>query len=144
MAKLDQYLSNLVIGNIKLHNLHWNLEGVHFKEVHEYIEGVYNEAFEYLDAVAELQKMLGQQPLATVKDYLENTTLEELTTNSFTDIEAIELTLEYVKAMSKLALEIREEADNDDNFPVVNMMEDHLEAYLKHEWFLNSMLKKHK
>lgn len=142
MKKLDQYLSNLVVGNIRLHNLHWNLEGIHFKEVHEYIEAVYDEAFTYLDEVAELQKMLGHTPLTSLKQYLENTTLEELTETKFTDIEAIKLTLDYIQHMSKLALEIREEAGENDNFAVANMLEDHLAAYLKHEWFLNSMLKR--
>ena len=28
MKNLDRYLSDLMIGNIKLHNLHWNVTGL--------------------------------------------------------------------------------------------------------------------
>lgn len=31
MKNLDCYLSNLMIGNIKLHNLHWNVTGAHIQ-----------------------------------------------------------------------------------------------------------------
>lgn len=141
MKKLDVYLSNLAVGNIKLHNLHWNLEGLKFKEIHEYLEDLYNEAFEYLDEVAELQKMHGEVPISTMKGYLDNTSLEELQETKFTYKEAIELAIDYVKSMHKLALEVREEAEKEDKFTVANLMEDHVTAYIKHEWFLESMLK---
>ena len=46
MKNLDRYLSNLMIGNIKLHNLHWNVTGLTFKAVHEYLETLYDDSFE--------------------------------------------------------------------------------------------------
>lgn len=141
MKKLDVYLSNLAVGNVLLHNLHWNLNGVHFKQAHEYLEELYDEAFEYLDDVAELQKQLGYKPLSTMKDYLNTTSLKELELTEFKDTEAIEYAYNYIKSMHNLAKEIRSEADENDNFLVSNLMEDHITDYTKHEWFLSSMLK---
>lgn len=141
MTKLDTYLSDLTLGNTYLHNLHWNLKGIHFKQAHEYIEDLYTEGFEYIDDVAELQKQLGETPLSSVKDYIENSTLKELDKTDFTDHEAIELALKYVEHMDKLAREVRAEADEQDNFLVTNLMEDHITDYAKHKWFLSSMLK---
>ena len=60
MKNLDCYLSNLIIGNIKLHNLHWNVTGLTFKAVREYLETLYEDSFEKYDEVAELQKQFGQ------------------------------------------------------------------------------------
>lgn len=142
MKKLDQYLANLAVASTYLHNLHWNLKGETFKQVHEYLDDMYEESTEYLDEVAELQKMLGQTPLSSMSDYLEYATIEELETRDHTTREAIELALEYIKEMEKLVLEVRKEAEEDDIFVIANMAEDHYTAYLKHEWFLSSMLSK--
>ena len=50
------YLANLAVLNAKLHNLHWNVVGRAFIQVHEYTEGLYDELFEQFDAVAEAMK----------------------------------------------------------------------------------------
>lgn len=139
MKKLDLYLANLAVGYIKLHNLHWNVKGFAFKQVHEYLEGLYDEAAEYLDEVAELQKMQGVYPKASLKDYLELSDLDELESKDYPQEKAVELALDYLKHMKALALEVRGEADEADNFPLANMMEDQVEAYNKHIWFLESM-----
>ena len=34
------YLANLAVWNAKLHNLHWNVVGRAFVQVHEYTEGL--------------------------------------------------------------------------------------------------------
>jgi len=38
-----------MIGNIKLHNLHWNVTGLTFKAVREYLETLYEDSFEKYD-----------------------------------------------------------------------------------------------
>ena len=57
MNKLNVYLSNLALWNVKLHNLHWNVTGRTFVQIHEFTEKLYDEVFEQFDAVAEIQKM---------------------------------------------------------------------------------------
>ena len=66
----NKYLANVGVEYIKLHNLHWNVVGLNFKAVHEYLEGIYDSMAEVLDEVAELIKMEGGYPLASLKDYL--------------------------------------------------------------------------
>ena len=138
--KLDIYLANLAVGNVKLHNLHWNVKGFAFKQVHEYLEALYDHIFEAYDEVAEIQKMQGVTPKGRMKDYLELTTIEELENKDIDLKGAVEEALAYVKAMKELALEIRAEADEEDNFPVANIMEGHIEGYNKEIWFMESML----
>lgn len=141
MKNLDRYLSNLMIGNIKLHNLHWNVTGLTFKAVHEYLETLYDDSFEKLDEVAELQKQLGLPVLASAREYLENADIQELGYKEYTPVEAIKYAKEYVEHMRDLALTIRKEADQEDCFVLTNLMEDHVTGYDKHIWFLNNMLK---
>ena len=37
MKKLNTYLANLAVINIKIHNLHWNVVGSQFVAVHEFL-----------------------------------------------------------------------------------------------------------
>ncbi len=140
MKKVDVYLANLMVGNVKLHNLHWNVIGTQFKAVHEYLEEIYDDFFEKFDEVAEYQKQIGDYPKASVKEYLEISTIEELESKDYSIKESIEITLELLSKMKELALEILEEND-EDNFVLSNMMEDHITGYNKEIWFMESMLK---
>lgn len=119
MKNLDCYLSNLMIGNIKLHNLHWNVTGLTFKAVREYLETLYEDSFEKYDEVAELQKQFGLPVLASAKDYLENTSLKELGNAEYSPREAIELAKEYIETMRAFALTICEEAQKEDCFVLI-------------------------
>ena len=142
MTKLNTYLANLAVINIKIHNLHWNVVGSKFVSVHEYLESEYDKAGERLDEVAELIRMSGEFPVANLKEYLEISTIQEIeTSNEISIKEALEIVLSDIKLQKELALEIRKEADEADNFPVANAMEDHIEDYNKQIWFIKSSLK---
>jgi len=78
LQQVNQYLADLSVWNVKLHNLHFNVTGPQFKSIHEYLESIYDEAFEYFDAVAEHVKMQGQFPLVNSAEYAKLTKIEEL------------------------------------------------------------------
>ncbi|MBM7557774.1 Dps family protein [Halanaerobacter jeridensis] len=138
--KLNTYLSNLAVLNTKLHNLHWNVEGAKFMQVHEYTEELYTQFFELFDEVAELIKMKGEVPLVKITDYADNATIEELEAKSFGDQEVLKIVKSDLEEMKSLANEIREEADEVDDFEVVGEFEEHIANYSKNLWFLESML----
>ncbi len=138
MKKVDVYLANLLVGNVKLHNLHWNVYGSRFKAVHEYLEDLYDDFFEYYDEVAEYQKQVGVFPKGSVKRYLELTDIDELEDEDISYEDGIKVALDLIKGMKDLALEIIDEADD---FVLSNMMEDHVTDYNKEIWFMESMLK---
>lgn len=139
MKKIDVYLANLLVGNVKLHNLHWNVKGTNFVGAHEYLESIYDDFFEKLDEVAEYQKQVGDYPKASVKDYLEISSVKELESKDYSVKESIELALELIKMQKELALKIREES-SEEEFVLANMMEDHITGYNKEIWFMESML----
>ncbi len=125
MTKLNTYLANLAVLNIKIHNLHWNIVGSQFVSVHEYLES-----------------MSGEFPVANLKEYLEISTIKEIESSKEISIkEALEIVLSDIKLQKELDLEIRKEADEADNFPVANVMENHIEDYNKQIWFVESSLK---
>lgn len=141
MSKLNVYLSNIFVFNQKLHNLHWNVVGPNFKAVHEYLEEIYDGQFEKLDEVAEYIRIIGEHPLATVSEYMKHATLEEVAGDRTYSIkETLEILLADLEHMVESAKAAREEEEKDDNFVIVNLLEDHVEEYTKSIWFVKSML----
>ena len=139
--KLDIYLANLAVNYIKLHNLHWNVVGKSFKQAHEYLEEIYDATTESLDAVAEYQKMTGDFPKASLKNYLEIATIKELESKEYKIEDALNTVLEDQKILRDLATKIRNEADEKNDFGLVALMEDEVAAQTKRIWFIESMLK---
>lgn len=139
--KLDLYLANLAVNYVKLHNLHWNVIGKTFKQVHEYLEEMYDEATESFDTVAEYQKMVGEYPNASLKSYLEIATIKELDSKDYNTKEIFEIVIADLKMMRELATEIRNEADEKGEFSLVAIMEGEVASQNKRIWFIESMLK---
>lgn len=140
-VKVNGYLANVAVSYVKLHNLHWNVVGPQFKAVHEYLESIYDAYAAVLDAVAELLKMQDEMPLSRMSDYLAAASIKEIEAKEYSVEESIKIVLADMEEMKAQAADIRALADEDDNFPVANMMEDNLAEYSKNIWFLKSMLK---
>lgn len=140
MEKKNKYLANLMAGNVLLHNLHWNVEGKAFKQVHEFLEFLYDDVFAKFDEVAERMKMDGVLPPASMKQYMEMTDIKELEVRAYPIQEAFEQARKYLLHMRHLALAIRKDADEKDIFWWANMMEEHVEGYDKVIWFINQSL----
>lgn len=140
IEKLNVYLSNLAVGNVKLHNVHWNVVGTQFVQVHEYTEAIYDDFFAKYDEVAEALKMKGEKPLVTMKDYLDKATIKEDNSDRFTVKESLGILKKDLELMRDLATDIRNTADEAGDFAIVAMMEDHVAGYDKEIWFINSML----
>jgi starvation-inducible DNA-binding protein len=138
--KMNEYLSNLAVWNIKLHNLHWNVVGPQFVQIHEFTESLYDDVFAKYDAVAEIMKMKGQTPLVKMVDYLGHASIKELDQETFTASEVLEILQKDLNQMKELATAIRFAADDEDDFEVVAEFEAHVAGYSKHLWFIKAMM----
>ena len=138
---LIKYLANLGVEYIKLHNLHWNVVGINFKAIHEYLEGLYDGVSASLDSVAELLKMHDEVPAASLKEYLALSSLEELPSVELKGKDVLEIVLKDFNEFKQLAESIRALADEEDVYDVVSAMESDLEQFNKSIWFIKAMLK---
>ena len=138
---LQQYLSNLAVLTVKLHNVHWNVVGRNFMRIHNFTEELYDQTFEDYDEVAELLKTKNEMPLSTMAEYLENATIKEVKAKDFSIIESLEIVKNDLETMRALATDIRNTADEEGDFETVAMFEDYVAHYSKNIWFVNSMLK---
>lgn len=136
---LNKFLSNLAVMTFKLHNLHWNVGGSNFVQIHEYTEKLYDDAFEKFDEVAEILKMKGEMPLVKLSDYLKTATLKEIDASSFTVSQVLGILQEDISLMVKDAEKIRKEAAEADDYQVSTVFEDYLKGYAKTLWFLRAM-----
>lgn len=141
VVALNKYLANLGVEYIKLHNLHWNVVGINFKAIHEYLEGLYDGVSASLDSVAELLKMHDEVPAASLKEYLALSSLEELPSVELKGKDVLEIVLKDFNEFKQLAESIRALADEEDVYDVVSAMEADLEQFNKSIWFIKAMLK---
>lgn len=138
---MNQYIANLAVLNVKFHNLHWNVVGENFEQAHVYLEKLYDDFFLKFDEVAERVKMMGEFPAASVKQYVELSTVKELEDKDIKVLEAFTLAKEELEGLKVLSLEIRKEAELNDDFVTVSLMEDHVAIYDKEIWFITSAIK---
>jgi starvation-inducible DNA-binding protein len=138
---MNKYIANLAVLNIKLHNLHWNVSGENFEQGHVFLERLYTDLFAKYDEAAERVKMLREFPEANMKAYLELTSVEELGNKFYTVAESFEIAQQEYEGLIALAKQVRKQADQNDDFITVSLMEDHITIYEKELWFIHSALK---
>ena len=139
MNTVNVYLANLAVLNVKLHNLHWNVVGKSFVQVHEFTEELYTALFSQFDDVAELLKMRDVFPPSSLAEYLNLTTLSELPAKNFSEAEVVNVLASDLKAMLSLAEKVRAEADAADDYTLVAAFEDIIAGYHKNLWFIKAM-----
>ena len=139
--RLNPYLSDLVVLYLKLHDLHWNVKGKMFVEIHKYTESRYDDMAEKFDEVAEKIIMQGEAPVTGMKNYLEMASIKELNKGVYTEDEVLNEVLADTEHLKAEAVELRKAFDEEDNFSVVAMLEEHIAGYEKEIWFLESMMK---
>lgn len=74
---LNDFLSDLHVLYIKTRKYHWNVSGPNFMEYHKFFESQYTALETEIDEVAERIRQLGGVPLATMGEFLHNTSLKE-------------------------------------------------------------------
>ena len=139
-SKLNPYLSDLVVLYLKLHDLHWNVKGKMFVQVHLYTEERYNDFAEKFDEVAEKIIMNGEKPVTGMKEYLELSSIEELNKGEYRDEEVLKIVLDDFIYLKDKASELRGFFDKEGNFSIVAMLEEHVAGLEKEIWFLQSMM----
>ncbi|MEK4563494.1 Dps family protein [Alkalihalobacillus sp. FSL R5-0424] len=77
--ELNQQLADWNVLYTKLHNFHWNVKGPDFFTLHVKFEEFYNEAGVHIDEIAERILAIKGKPIATMKEFLETSNVEEAT-----------------------------------------------------------------
>mgnify|MGYP000213655442 CR=1 FL=1 len=142
-VKLTNQLNELVatwsVMYTKLHNYHWYVNGPSFFTLHTKFEELYNEVTLNLDEVAERILSKGGKPVATLKEHLALSLIEEASGKETTE-QMVEITIadfETIMKALKQAMATASEAGDDRTEDLLNATYQSLE---KHAWMLNAFL----
>lgn len=123
----------------KLHNYHWYVKGHQFFTLHNKFEELYNEATAHMDEIAERILTLGGDPVATLKEHLEQSVVSEARGDEKADEMVKVIAEDFGKTMDSLKTGMELAATEGDD-----MTEDLLNATYqsieKHQWMLNAFL----
>jgi len=136
---LNVFLSDLNVFYRKLQNYHWNITGEHFFVLHAKLEEYYDEINSQIDEVAEHMLMLGKQPLGTMKDYLEKTTIVEAQNNKVTDKEVLNNIINDYSTLLQKVTKLKSFAEEQNLYSTSTLMDDLISSYTKHLWMLKQM-----
>ena len=137
--KLNEFLADLNVFYRKLQNYHWNIEGKDFFQVHAKLEELYDEINEQIDEIAEHIAILGGQPLGTMKDYLEKSSIKEAENKKIKSEEIYNNILSDYEELLKKTIEIKEKSENEKEYSTSSLIDDYIKEYGKIIWMLKSV-----
>lgn len=124
---------------VKLHNYHWYVKGESFFTLHTKFEEFYNEAALHIDEIAERILALQSEPVASMKEYLEISSLQEATGKEDAK-EMVQSIIDDFAAMIeelKAGVEVAQEANDETTAGMLTDIHTDLE---KHVWMLTAFL----
>ena len=140
IKELNQYLSDLAVFYRKLQNYHWNVKGSNFFVVHEKLEEYYNKINDQIDEVAEHILTLNAQPLGTLKDSLEKTTIAEAKNEKIYSSEICKNIIKDFETLLERVKQIKEEAEKEKQYGTASLVDEYILEYSKILWMLNQSL----
>lgn len=139
VTELNKQVATWSVMYTKLHNYHWYVKGNHFFTLHAKFEELYNEATLHMDEIAERILTLGGQPVATMKEQLEQSVVKEATGNEKAEemVKAIANDFNTIMKSLKKGMELAAEKEDDMTEDMLNAIYQSIE---KHQWMLNAFL----
>lgn len=140
--ELSKLLANEYVLFTKTKNAHWNVEGLDFYDKHQLFDNQANQLASTIDSVAERIRTLGFAAPASLKAFLELTSLQEtnLTINSST-----EFIKDLLSAHETIILQLRSNislfADSYKDFGSSDFITGLLQEHEKTAWILRTLLK---
>ena len=134
---LNQFLCDLNVIFRKLQNYHWNIKGESFFRIHEKLEEYYDAVAREIDEIAEHILINGAQPLGTLKDYLENTKIQEAENKKVDRATIYQAVLSDYGTLYQDIKKIKETADKAGDYATSSLMDDYILNYGKILWMLN-------
>lgn len=140
LNNLNTFLSDLNVFYRKLQNYHWNIKGKDFFVIHSKLEEYYNEINSEIDKVAEHILTLGGQPLGTLKDYLSTSKIIEAENKKVDSVLVFNEIIKDFTLLLKCVVEIKELADENNEYKTSALMDNFIESYSKKLWMLKQSM----
>ncbi|MGK0253850.1 MAG: starvation-inducible DNA-binding protein [Mariniflexile sp.] len=136
---LNKLLSNFQIYYQNLRGIHWNIKGKRFFDLHVKFEELYNDANMKVDLIAERVLTLGETPLHTFKDYIENAQVP-VGKNISHDEKAVTLVVDSLSELLKIERAILDKSSDANDEGTNAMMSDFITEQEKTVWMMKAWL----
>jgi starvation-inducible DNA-binding protein len=125
---------------LKAHFFHWNVEGKDFYQYHQFLQAVYEDAYEAVDTIAEMIRTLDEYAPGSLTRYNELTRIQDQT-----KVPRAQLMLEELLHDSGIMVELLNEcfaaAEAENKQDIANFIAERLTATNKFIWMLSSFLR---
>ena len=125
---------------LKAHFFHLNVEGKDFYQYHQFLQAVYEDAYEAVDTIAEMIRTLGEYAPGSLTRYNELTRIQDQT-----KVPRAQLMLEELLSDSHIMIELLNEcfaaATQENKQDIANFIAERLTATNKFIWMLSSFLR---
>ncbi|MBT2644415.1 DNA starvation/stationary phase protection protein [Bacillus sp. ISL-41] len=136
---VNKQVANWTVLYTKLHNYHWYVKGRHFFTLHTKFEELYNEAATIIDEFAERILALEGKPVATLKEYLELSSVKEATGSENEEEMVQQLHDDFATIVDELHSAI-ELAENAEDTATADMLTEVKMSLRKHMWMFKAYL----
>ena len=142
VASLRVALANTFVMYFKVHQFHWNVEGIEFPQYHEFFNELYDDVYGAVDPLAENLRKLDAYAPISLDEIVKHSTISEETArvvlirDMLTALEvANQETIESLNKVFDLATANKKQG-------LANFVADRLDTHEKHGWMLRASIKK--
>jgi starvation-inducible DNA-binding protein len=122
---------------LKAHNFHWNIEGPNFPQYHSFLDGLYNEVWGAVDAIAEHIRTLDAYAPGSLGRFSQLSVVDDQINIPNAKAMFAELESDNQKIMSELTKAYRL-AESANKLGVSNFIQDRIDIHAKHGWMLKA------
>ena len=122
---------------LKAHNFHWNIEGPNFPQYHSFLDGLYNEVWGAVDAIAEHIRTLDAYAPGSLGRFSQLSVVDDQVNIPNAKSMFAELESDNEKIISELtkAYGLAESANKPG---LSNFLQDRIDIHAKHGWMLKA------
>lgn len=125
---------------LKAHGFHWNVEGPNFSQYHDFLGGLWEEAFGAIDPIAEHLRTLGAYAPASFLRYKELSIVKD-EINIPEPISMMSKLRNDNQALIEQLTKTQAIAEKNKKMGLANFLQDRIDAHEKHGWMLRSITK---
>lgn len=133
--------ANATVMYYKVHQYHWNVEGIEFTQYHEFFGDLYEDVYNSIDPIAENIRKLNEYAPVSLDELFKYKTLSEESTRLIKLVDILgslnAANQEVINSLNKVfAL-----AQKDNKQGLCNFIADRLDTHEKHGWWLRASAK---
>lgn len=125
---------------LKAHFFHWNVEGIHFRELHDLFGTIYEEVYSSIDDFAEKIRSMGAYAPGSNSRFSMLSQIEDETQVVPAEAMVMELLEDSDKMVAVLKI-VYDAAEREGEHGFSNFLAERMDAHRKHSWQLRSTLK---